>query len=861
MRRRGATQPPAGRLPSRRSGGFISVGLVLAMSVGLVGTVLGVGATSRSLDVADGNVWLWSSKPGQVSRVNANSGRVDQNQPLTDSRGHRVEITQNDKYLLLHDLDSGKVTSVDLTRMGFTGSLQVTKGSGVRVALSGDKAALIDQRTGEIRGFDPGTLRTTGAKLQLPAPLAGGDFDASGKLWVGVPSQGTVASVSVTTKKAAVARTESATPPGHPMAVSVLDHGVLAADTSGRDIAVVTDKVTTLTAPQPLTGATVPARTVGNLAVVTLPKSGQVLPVGLSKPTRPTAFDLPDGVTPDPATPFSGRIYVPDVKHHQVLVFDKSGKNLGTLGLAGAQGPLELQVREGHLTINAPDASVARVVDPDGVTRVVDKYRTDVPGGDGDLSVIAAPAPGDNGKHGGNGGHGRGGDGAQGPGQQHTGPPSPPIPVTALAGDHQVSLSWPQPAVNGAPIQQYTVSWDGGHRTFGGGTRTTSITGLHNGQSYSFAVTATNKFGTSPEALSDRVTPGGKTPDVPQNVKATVTDKGQVTVSWGKADQARDYVVQPSGGAGSQIVNSTSATFDSLTGGQSYTFTVTSRGANGRASDPSSPSNAVTPFTVPGAPQVSVSGTDQSSVTVSWPPAADNGSKITQYYVQLDGGAAQKASATRHTFGNLQPATKHTITVWAENAAGAGEKTSVSATTGKPAPPTVSVSVTGKTTTSITVQVSVKGGATKCTVSIGSGGSQSCATDNSSHTFSGLHPSSSYKFTATVTDAYQQSATGTASGNTTVISTRNACQNAQPNCTVGIYDIPHQPKEGGTKVGDWAQGSPVNIECKATGQSIYAYNQNGNRRSTVWLKIPSSGYVPWAYSDMSTGTRDSLPTC
>ncbi|GAA4206627.1 fibronectin type III domain-containing protein [Actinocatenispora rupis] len=855
MRRGGTGEPRAHRTgPSRRSGGFISIGLVLALSVGLVGTVLGVGATSRSLDVADGNIWLWSSKPAQVSRVNANSGRVDVNQPLLDSRGHHVEVTQNDKYLLLHDLDAGKVTSVDLTRMGFTGSLQVPKGAGVRVALSGDKAALIDQAKGQVRGFDPATLRTTQATVQLPAPLAGGDFDSSGHLWLGVPSQGTVVSVTVSAASARVARTESVTAPDHPMVVTVLDHGVLAADTSGRDIAVVTDTVTTLTAPQPLTGVTAPGRTVGDLAVLTQPRTGRVMPVSLGKGAKPAVFALPSGVSPGAATPFAGRIYVPDAKRHLVYVFDSRGKSLGTLGLAGATGPLELEVREGHLMINAPDSSVARVVDDDGVTRIVDKYRSDVPGGDGDLSVIAAPAPGNQGKD-----TKKPSPGDQGKAQD--GPPGPPIPVTALAASHRVTLSWPQPAENGAPVQRYDVSWDGGHRRVAAGTRSLVVTGLHNGRTYSFGVTATNKFGTGPTALSDQVTPGGKTPDVPQGVRAVVNKDGTVGVSWGAADQARDYVVQPSNGGQAATVTGTSATFDTLTGGQSYTFTVVARSSGGIASRPSAPSNAVTPFTAPGAPAVSVGNTTKDSITVNWQAAPDNGSPVTRYYAQLNNGTPAKANGTSHTFTGLQPATQYTITVWAENKAGPGEKQTVTATSGKPAPPTVSVSVTGRDTTSITVSVQASQSATNCTVAVQGGASQACAAGTSSHTFSGLAPSSDYAFTATVTDAYQQQASGSANGSTQVVSTSNACTNAADGCTVGIYSGPWQNQNGSSKVGEWAQGASVNIQCRTTGQSIYAYNQNGYRRSDVWLKIPGRGYVPWSYSDMSEGTRDSLPTC
>jgi hypothetical protein len=169
----------------------------------------------------------------------------------------------------------------------------------------------------------------------------------------------------------------------------------------------------------------------------------------------------------------------------------------------------------------------------------------------------------------------------------------------------------------------------------------------------------------------------------------------------------------------------------------------------------------------------------------------------------------------------------------------------------------VSVSVTGQTMTSMTVRVNASNSATKCTVAMGGGASKSCGTGIHTYTFSGLNASSTYRFTATVTDAYQQSASRSASGNTKVVSTRNACVKAEKDCSVGIYPAPNQ---SGTSVGKWKRGASVTVQCTANGEEIYAYNQNGNRRSPVWLRI-SSGYVPWAYSDMSTSTRDSLPTC
>src|SRR5205823_1092373 len=161
-----------------------------------------------------------------------------------------------------------------------------------------------------------------------------------------VPSQGTVVRTTLTDKAATIARSESALTPGHDMAVSVLDNGAIAVDRTGTQISVVTDKVHQVTSPQALSGAALPERTVGDLAAVTVPGAGRVVAVsGLGNSDQPAAFSLPAGVQAGAATPFAGRIYVPDAQKHVVYAFDRTGKQLGTLGMAGAEGPLELEVR------------------------------------------------------------------------------------------------------------------------------------------------------------------------------------------------------------------------------------------------------------------------------------------------------------------------------------------------------------------------------------------------------------------------------------------------------------------------------------------------------------------------------------
>ena len=89
--------------------------------------------------------------------------------------------------------------------------------------------------------------------------------------------------------------------------------------------------------------------------------------------------------------------------------------------------------------------------------------------------------------------------------------PGAPTGATATAGNAQATVTWTAPSSNGnAPIISYTVTSTPGSftATWNGGPLTAVVNGLSNGTAYTFAVTATNTFGTSSaSSASNSVTP------------------------------------------------------------------------------------------------------------------------------------------------------------------------------------------------------------------------------------------------------------------------------------------------------------------------------------------------------------------
>ena len=201
--------------------------------------------------------------------------------------------------------------------------------------------------------------------------------------------------------------------------------------------------------------------------------------------------------------------------------------------------------------------------------------------------------------------------------------PTTPSDVSATAGTGQATVSFGAPADNGSAITGYGVtaidltSSAAGGETAGGGSSPITVTGLTNGDRYSFTVTATNRFGTgAASAASQAVTPD-TVPGIPTDVVATAQNARATVDFTGPSGAVTGFLVTATDGTtasgGGQTANGSVGPIvvSGLTNGDSYTFAVTA--VNGSVEG--SPSDASAPV-VPSSPPI-LEGTGSSFASVA----------------------------------------------------------------------------------------------------------------------------------------------------------------------------------------------------------------------------------------------------
>ena len=224
------------------------------------------------------------------------------------------------------------------------------------------------------------------------------------------------------------------------------------------------------------------------------------------------------------------------------------------------------------------------------------------------------------------------------------GEPTPPFNINAVNGDNTATLNWTLPISNGGfPITHYNIyrsQTPGGPYDFiGTNTSETGYfdTGVINGETYYYVVTAVNTYGESAYSDEQRLLIAN-TPLAPTNLNGTFGDQ-HVSLTWDPADgrgfEVTNYTIyRKDPGASSYVavatVNTTSFIDVGLVNGQTYRYVVTAHSIVGES--PYSNFFEITPATVPDAPENLTIALRNSKILLSWAKPVDNGGFPVFYY-------------------------------------------------------------------------------------------------------------------------------------------------------------------------------------------------------------------------------------
>jgi len=267
--------------------------------------------------------------------------------------------------------------------------------------------------------------------------------------------------------------------------------------------------------------------------------------------------------------------------------------------------------------------------------------------------------------------------------------PAAPTNLTASAGNAQVSLSWTgSSGATSYNIYRSTSSGGEGSTPYLTGVTTTSFTdtGVSNGTTYYYEVTAVNSGGESGESKEASATPQVPAPAAPTGLTATAGN-AQVSLSWTASSGATSYNIYRSITSGAESllqsgVSGTTFTDSSVTNGTTYYYKVAAVNAGGTS--PLSGEVSATPqVAAPAAPTNLVATAGNAQVSLTW-TAASGAASYSIYRSTTSGSEtllASGVSSTSYTDSSVTNGTTYYYKVAAVNAGGTSPLSSeVSAT-------------------------------------------------------------------------------------------------------------------------------------------------------------------------------------
>jgi fibronectin type 3 domain-containing protein len=255
--------------------------------------------------------------------------------------------------------------------------------------------------------------------------------------------------------------------------------------------------------------------------------------------------------------------------------------------------------------------------------------------------------------------------------------PYAPTSLIAEAGDRKVTVRWTAADGRDFSVLSYKVTSTPGGFVCTSEATSCIVTGLTNGVSYTFHVTAISVMGESlPSAESTTQIPAG--PPLAPGLVTVVRGSGQAEVRWTAADgngsDVTGYTVLASPG-GRSCVTTTAlmCVITGLTNGTEYTFAVSATSIVGTSLP--RVSEVVVPAGVATAPISVKAIAGNKTATVSWKkPTNDGGAPITSYRVIASPGGATCVTETGDVLScsitGLTNGTAYTFTVIAVNGIG-----------------------------------------------------------------------------------------------------------------------------------------------------------------------------------------------
>ena len=263
--------------------------------------------------------------------------------------------------------------------------------------------------------------------------------------------------------------------------------------------------------------------------------------------------------------------------------------------------------------------------------------------------------------------------------------PGAPTSVYTFAGNSYIDIYFTAPTSNGgSPITNYIVYDTSGNIDASGLDSPIRVSGLTNGETYSYYVTAKNASGIGPYSSAVSATPY-TIPGAPRNAIA-ISGNSFIDVSFSAPSSnggspITNYIVYDTSGNIDASGSSSPIRISGLTNGQTYSYYVAAKNASGIG--PYSNEVYAFPYTVPGAPSILNVSSSNQSLTVSFSPPTYNGSSdILSYiaYAKYSGittTGTGSSSSSSITISGLINGSRYVVSVSAINNAGTGASSSI----------------------------------------------------------------------------------------------------------------------------------------------------------------------------------------